>query len=954
MTYIKKLTMKGFKSFVKKTEIPLNQNINVVLGPNGSGKSNISDALCFVLGRLNIKSMRASNTTNLIFMGNKFVPSAKEAFVEVIFDNSKRTFSIEKEEISIKRIVRRGRPSIYKIDGNTKKRQEVLSLLAQAGIDPNGFNFVLQGEIQNFVRMHPEERRKVIEEVSGISIYEFRKEKSLKELDKTEDKLKEVSAILRERTNYMNNLEKERQQALRYQSLQEDVKRYKASIIFYDLTKKEKESKEIDSQRLNKEKDKEKIKREIIKIETSIKNTESKISSLESIIKKSTGIEQEKLNKEIANLRADLAGMEVRLENQENKLSEISKQKNDFKESIKKTLSLLEELGSESPRKKNKQEDIETKKQELEDLERKRKKFYIIKSDLKSLKERIQDKKNLSYGYRNESDFLLNQIKSISKDLFDRKTTPERVDSLKISLEEKRSFLEDLNKKEAHLEKITYSNESEIERQDKLMNKISGMDICPLCKSKITEEHIHSISTNALLRIESLKNEIENSDKSLSEISEKKRTINNELEQIKSEIFNRESDILYLSNIEEKKEQIKLLEEKYQKTEKEISFLENNRKKLEKEIVNYEDIEKKYEDKRLEVQDLSLRSEENINSEISFKQRELERWRSSLKHLVGNEEDILEEISSIKQRISEKRELLNEKRRLDDELNKKFQKLISERENLQKNVRDYQIELSNKRNNISRTEQEINEFKINLARVNAERENLKSELSEFGSVSIIKKEKSVLNERLIRTQESLSRIGSVNLRSLEVYDSVKKEYDLIREKVEIIGKEKEGILKIISEIDIKKKKTFMKTLESLNEIFSRNFSSLNSKGEASLQLENKKEPFESGSGVQIVVKMGHGKYFDVTSLSGGEQSLIALSLIFAIQELKPYYFYIFDEIDAALDKRNSERLGALLQKYMEKGQYIVITHNDEIISNASYLFGVSMHEGVSKITSLKI
>ena len=222
----------------------------------------------------------------------------------------------------------------------------------------------------------------------------------------------------------------------------------------------------------------------------------------------------------------------------------------------------------------------------------------------------------------------------------------------------------------------------------------------------------------------------------------------------------------------------------------------------------------------------------------------------------------------------------------------------------------------------------------------------------FPNVEIIKTNKEVLSEKLSKTQEIISRIGSVNLRSLEVYDEIKKEYDTVKEKTEIISREKEGILKIIHEIDIKKKKAFIQTLNSLNEIFSRNFSQLSTKGQVFLELENKKEPFEGG--VNIIVKTGHGKYFDVTSLSGGEQTIVALSLIFAIQELNPYCFYILDEIDAALDKRNSERLAGLLEKYMQKGQYIVITHNDEVISNATNLYGVSMHDGVSKIISLKV
>ena len=240
MTYIKKLVMHGFKSFPKKTELPFTSGINVILGPNGSGKSNISDALCFVLGRLSIKSMRAAKAKNLIFLGTKAASPSKEASVEIVFDNSNNAFSLNEKEVSIKRIVRRNGQSVYKINNNTKTRQEILGLLAQAGIDPNGFNIILQGEIQNFVRMQTDDRRGIVEEVAGISVYELRKGKSLKELDKTEERLKEVMAILRERTAYLNNLEKERQEALRFKKLEKDVKKFKASIINHDLTKKNK------------------------------------------------------------------------------------------------------------------------------------------------------------------------------------------------------------------------------------------------------------------------------------------------------------------------------------------------------------------------------------------------------------------------------------------------------------------------------------------------------------------------------------------------------------------------------------------------------------------------------------------------------------------------------------------------------------------------------------------
>ena len=952
MVYIKKLVMHGFKSFPRKTELPFTPGINVILGPNGSGKSNVSDALCFVLGRLSIKSMRAAKAKNLIFLGTKAISSSKEASVEIVFDNSDRTFSLDNKEISIKRIVRRNGQSVYKINNQTKTRQEILSLLAQAGIDPNGFNIILQGEIQNFVRMHTEERRKIIEEVSGISIYEMRKEKSLKELSKTEERLKEISAILRERTSYLNNLEKERQQALRFKKLEKDIKKFKASIIFHDLIKKKKEIERVDSDIFKKNKDIEQIRKVIINFDTSIKNYSSEIDSINSTIQESTGLEQEKLNQEIANIRAELAGLNVKLENFENKLLETSKQKQEIEQFIKDSKSSIKELQKESPTLEKKEKELEIKKQQLEKLEEQKKRFYMIKSELKSLKERIQDKNSVLQNYTNESRFLLKQIESISLGLFDKKADINLLNSLKSSLAEKKNILENLGKKEILLEKVSSANEHEIETHNKLIGKISKMDICPICKSKITPEHIDLIKSETSSRIDLLKKEIENSDKGLNLIYQKRDLLKQDIEQIIAEISKRESDLIKFSNINEKKDQIKSLQEKIQKIKQELLELEKTRKRLERNFDLDSNIEQKYETVNIEIQEISLRNKKNISSEISFKEREFERSKIELKQILRNEEDLNEELSTIKQILDKKQKSLRIKKEQEEKLTKQFQKLISERDMFQKKIRESELQISEKKNAVYNVEQEANNFRIEKARLKAELENFETEMLGFTNVEIIKTNKESLVIRLNKAQEIISRIGSVNLRSLEVYDSIKKEYDLIKDRVEIIEKEKQGILKIIHEIDIKKKKAFLQTLNALNEVFSRNFSQLSTKGKVSLDIENRKNPFDGG--VSVVVKTGHGKYFDVKSLSGGEQTLVALSLIFAIQEFNPYYFYILDEIDAALDKRNSERLAGLLNKYMQKGQYIVISHNDEVISKATNLYGISMHDGVSKIISLKV
>ena len=944
--------MHGFKSFPRKTEIPFTSGINVILGPNGSGKSNISDALCFVLGRLSIKSMRAAKARNLIFLGTKAASPAKEAIVEIVFDNTDKTFSIESEEISIKRIVRLNGQSIYKINNETKTRQEVLGLLAQAGIDPNGFNIILQGEIQNFVRMHTEERRKIIEEVSGISVYESRKEKSLKELEKTEEKQKEVFSILRARTAYLNNLEKERQQALKYKKLEGDIKKFKASIIKVDINKRKSHLKEIEESIAKKNKEIEKIKQEISKLSEGIKNYEEKIVAINKKIQESTGLEQEKLNQEITSIRADIAGLNVKIENSENKINSILKQKLENQESIRKEELELKELQKESPSVVKKEKEIVSKKLELEKLEERRKRFYMIKSELKSIREKFEDKKSALQGYDNESNFLVKQIESLSGQLFDKRTSPESVEELKSSLYNKKSLLENLNKRQIELEKISFSSEKEIEKEKKITETISKMDICPLCKSKITKEHIENIHKEIYPKISSLTKELEDSDKELSQIGMKKEILSQEIEKISSEVSKREMDLIKISNINEKKNAIKSLNDKIIISRKELAEIEKLKNNLEKELEENSNVEQKYETARIELQEISLRTKENVNSEIAFKQREYERLKISLKQLSREEEDVKEELTGFKKKFDEKEKILEKKKKQEEELIQKFQAMIKERDDLQAKIRKDDQDTLIKKNFIYNIEQEINNVKIEKAKIDAEIENLELDMLNFPDIETIRGSREFLTEKLAKIQEAFSQIGPVNMRSVEVYDEIKKEYDVINEKANKITKEKESILKIIHDIDVKKKKVFLKTLGELNEIFSRNFAQISVKGQVSLELENPKEPFEGGVG--ILVKTGHGKYFDVTSLSGGEQTMVALSLIFAIQELNPYCFYILDEIDAALDKRNSERLGGLLRKYMQKGQYIVITHNDEVITNATNLYGISMHEGISKVVSLKV
>jgi chromosome segregation protein len=954
MTYIKRLVMKGFKSFARETVMHFDEHTVVVVGPNGSGKSNITDALCFVLGRLSIKSIRAAKASHLIFSGNKDYKPASIAYVEIVMDNSAKTFAMDQEEIAIRRTVKKNGQSIYKINNEVKTRQEVLELLSQAGIDPHGFNLVLQGEIENFVKMPGDERRKVLEEVAGISVYEMRKEKSIKELDKTHEKLKQVNAILRERTNYLKNLENEREQALRYQKLQATVKRCKASLIHKNIQEKQKVLNDILKDIEIKNKTIEKINDQITKTQTEMTSFNEQIDEISKKIQKSSGLEQDSLNSEISSIKQELAGMGARKESYENQLVELDRRKLTLQESIK--TSEQEIKGMMQEKGENQKQDLDKKKAQLEEFEDSKRKYLLNKSNLSSLNSQIEDKKRQIQNLKNESNHLISQIEDAEQEI----TIKENLDQQKQAILDIKSSLEKnkltLSQKEEFLletERSLAIQGQKIKENEGIKSQVSKLDTCPLCKTNITKDHINHVVTHSNKIIQDSQAMITKSEQEINQTKKDMESLKQKISDQQSEISTRAICTIKIQSINEKKQQLKRNDLQLKTITSDLSGLEEKQKILEKKVSMTKISEEQYETLRLEVNELQRTEERNIGFEITSKQRELERIKLAIKQIIRDREEISEELKEIIETFGDKQDIVEEKEEQAEVLKKKYQKMFEQKNSIQDKVRSLESSLLQHQNEKRMSENEINNKNIEKAQINARKDTLKEEFKEFEGTEILNFPIDKLRQKLENAEIILARIGSVNMRALEVYDGIKAEYDKIKEKVEQLDKEKDQILKVIGQIDRKKKKTFLETLNQINESFSMNFAQLSTKGEVYIEPQDKKEIFNAG--LDIIVKVGPGKYFDVTSLSGGEQTLVALSLIFAIQKLSPYCFYIFDEIDAALDRRNSEKLAYLLKKHMKQGQYLIITHNDSIISESSnVLYGVSMQEGISKILSLEV
>ncbi|MEM5797460.1 MAG: AAA family ATPase [Candidatus Aenigmatarchaeota archaeon] len=303
-TAITKLTMQGFKSFNRRVSIPFLPGFNCIAGPNGSGKSNILDAIAFVLGRTSAKSLRADRLHELIFHGGNGKKPADFASVTLTFDNSKKVFPVEGDELSIVRKVNRKGVTVYKMNDRTVTRDKILQTLNAARIHPDGHNIILQGDITEIIEMNPVERRQIIDEISGIAEYNDKKEKAQRDLDAVDQKLKEAEIIITQRYDIFKKLEEERNAAIKYQNLQQQLRVLKASFINKKMQILQDQLTKIEEALAEKKELNEKLSKELEEVETELDIKEASIREVaDKLIALSKRVE---LEKEISELRSQL------------------------------------------------------------------------------------------------------------------------------------------------------------------------------------------------------------------------------------------------------------------------------------------------------------------------------------------------------------------------------------------------------------------------------------------------------------------------------------------------------------------------------------------------------------------------------------------------------------------------------------------------------------------------
>ena len=1158
MTKILKLELKGFKSFANKTEMPFGDDFNCVLGPNGSGKSNVLDALCFVLGKSGAKGMRAEKTANLIYNGGKKKTPMKEGEVSITFDNTSKIFNDEDKTIKISRIVKQSGQSKYKINEKTATRNQILDLMSRARINPDGYNIILQGDIIRLVEMSGVERRLMIEEIAGISVYEEKKQKAMRELQRVEDKMNEADIILAERKTYLKELKADRDKAMKFKDLDDKIKRNKATIINDNIKKHE-----VDRDTLNKQIDA--IQKDIKKIEDKIMSNRKQITEKKKLIgdinkevERKGEKDQVALHKVVENLKVNIAVNNQRNSTIKQELEKVTTRRNELKNSFKDIeakITILEKSKKEINEKiKIKEKSILTidskidafkKKNKMENATDIDKQIEEIDQKIEEAQDSVNELREKQQTYLREKDRCETRLQGIDERLGKlmevEKENKESVAKLKQFKTEFKKTTSDLNKalnddnelsaqQSTAISKLASRNEEYSKMtarsasareyfaggqaiQEVLALKIKGVyglvselgdvqkeyalalevaagprlksvvvvndavaakciahlkknrsgvaTFIPLNKIRAAEDMaakkgtgvigkaidlisydkdyekafkyvfgntlvVKDIETARRIGVgtvrmvtltgdlvetsgamqgghrernrnigfmeKELKDNMRRLEKEISELEAvsarvgQKRKDNEELiTRLRELKANLEGEIITLekvlrldsgdldSNKNEKtilRDEIKSLDTKFEAVLKEVSTKNSELVKLKTEKQKLRDqinqlrnprllaeltsYEQKKAELKTEIGELNLEIKRTDSETENIFGPEREKVREIFKQLDKEEKDFEKEYMELRKLIVVQEKELKSKEADEKKFLAKFKKLFAKRDKFNNESNKLENEIIKENDGLRNKEQKVNILGMENAKVKAELAGLEEEYKGYEGVPLYKnKPLDEIKKEINDFEKMLDNIGAVNMRALEIYDNVEKEYLKLTEKKDKLVKEKEDVMLMINEVDSKKKELFMKTYDVVNHNFKEIFDTLSSKGTASFSLDDPKDPFNGG--MNIRVKLTGKKYMDIRSLSGGEKTMTALAFIFAVQEHEPAAFYILDEVDAALDKKNSERLAKLIREYSKRAQYIIISHNDGLIGEATQLYGISMNsDGQSKVTTLRI
>ncbi len=357
-----------------------------------------------------------------------------------------------------------------------------------------------------------------------------------------------------------------------------------------------------------------------------------------------------------------------------------------------------------------------------------------------------------------------------------------------------------------------------------------------------------------------------------------------------------------------------------------------------------------------EVTGLTVALEERYTPKIREIQERLEAIEAEIANLTELERDLGQELEEKKAELEQVR---IEREKIEDGVKDRRVRQIHLREEARRlRARHEEIREAQTAN-----EKAVYRLQTERTRLESEIEGWKAELSELSDADAEIAERSgnreptyreleELADRIRELERELEEMGPVNLKSLTDYEGEKARYEEIVDKKAQLEEEHKEILRFMEELEREKTRKFLQVYNEIADNFSRVFAKLSPGGEASLMLENPEHPLMGG--VTVRSKPRGKDVVSLDAMSGGEKTLTGLALIFAIQMYSPASFYVFDEIDAALDDVNAHNVALLIQEMSKSSQFIVVSLRDVTVQKADLLIGVSNQDGISRIVAVNL
>ncbi len=984
--FLKRLEMTGFKSFATKSVIDFfdEKSITSIVGPNGSGKSNIADAVRWVLGEQSYKTIRSKKSEDIIFFGSKNRNKASSAKVSIVLDNSDGRAPIDFSEIEIGRIVYRDSSSDYFFNGQKSRLVDVAELLARSGFGQSTYSVIGQGMVDSMLFYGPAERKVLFDEAAGVRQYEIKKEQTIRKLSDTTNNVVRIKDILSELNPRLKILKKQTEKAKRKDEIAKnllDKQKVYFSSIWDKLTHSEKEKrKELDRILAEGEKVKQELSglnRDFSSILNQEKTGGSKLKELQNKIEKLEE-EKDKTKQKIYTCRAQLqvkysdvfSKDELKKKTEKLKLQIKSLDLEKKKETAKK---LKKQIASSGFREKeNKISALESEKDRL------RQRYFSIKAKAEFLsssgapsaaeiKEKIEaltqelsslgvkEKKNKQLQIKDkmahldkELSLVENRVKSANGKI--------RILSKEAKISGPETIKNELNdilkKQKLFLSKV------EIAKDPGERGKLSDLGLNIVKDLERTISKIGKSKKGVLLEMDNLQQEME-------ALSTEKEKLASQRIQSKEELLENVHAIKQSVNRKKEiKEEIRNLKKIQPASEKKRNLLKEESEKIESRITRID----------IEIANLSKK----IETEIKIK-TELDGLENIIKQLKTRKSELEDDIESLRKTKpiggNEKRELQEKIITMEDKLEKidreieKIKKEINISSNnfstVGKKLTAIKDGIAKKQTLINEFNREATNFKVELARVETKKQDIKEEINrELGSELELAATQVVpeLDENASRAE--IEKIKNRLYAIGEIDSEVESEFEEVNERVEYLSgqmgdleRAKEDLEKLIRNLDIRIKKQFEASFNSISKKFKHFFGLLFDGGEARLELVTQKgdNQEEDRLGIEIVAVPPGKRVKSLSTLSGGERTLTSLALLFAILSVNPAPFVLLDEVDASLDEPNTKKFLKIVKELSGNTQFIIVTHNRETMKESDIIYGVTMDDShVSRLLSIKL